>query len=66
MTDPTGQTVNYSYNASKRVTEVTTTGDGKTYKNAYTYENDRIKTVAHNTTGDTAARSAIPTMDTIV
>lgn len=54
VTDPTGQTVNYSYDASKRVTEVTTTGDGKTYKNAYTYENDRIKTVAHNTTGDTA------------
>lgn len=53
VTDPTGQTVNYSYDASKRVTEVTTTGDGKTYKNAYTYENDRIKTVAHNTTGDT-------------
>ena len=23
------------------------------YRNAYTYENDRIKTVAHNTTGDT-------------
>ena len=26
---------------------------GKAYRNAYTYENDRIKTVAHNTTGDT-------------
>ena len=29
-------------------------GDGKTYKNAYTYENDRIKTVSHNTASDTA------------
>ena len=54
VTDPTGQTVNYTYDASKRVTGVTTTGDGKTYKNAYTYENDRIKTVSHNTTGDAA------------
>ena len=54
VTDPNGQTVNYSYDASKRVTEVQTTADGKTYKNAYTYENDRIKTVAHNTTGDAA------------
>ena len=54
VTDPTGQTVNYDYDASKRVTGVTTTGDGKTYKNAYTYENDRIKTVSHNTTGDAA------------
>ena len=54
VTDSNGQTVNYTYDASKRVTGVTTTGDGKTYKNAYTYENDRIKTVSHNTTGDAA------------
>ena len=54
VTDPTGQTVNYAYDASKRVTSVQTTGDGKTYRNAYTYENDRIKTVSHNTTSDTA------------
>ncbi len=54
VTDPAGQTVNYSYDASKRVTEVQTVADGKTYKNTYTYENDRIKTVAYNTTGDTA------------
>ena len=54
VTDPTGQTVNYTYDASRRVTSVQTTGDGKTYKNAYTYENDRIKTVSHNTTSDTA------------
>ena len=54
VTDPTGQTVSYTYDASRRVTAVQTTGDGKTYKNAYTYENDRIKTVSHNTTSDTA------------
>ena len=54
VTDPAGQTVNYAYDASKRVTGVQTTADGKTYRNAYTYENDRIKTVSHNTTSDTA------------
>jgi YD repeat-containing protein len=36
------------------VTGVTCATGGKTYKNAYTYENDRIKTVSHNTTLDTA------------
>ena len=54
ITDPTGQTVSYAYDDAKRVTGVQTTADGKTYKNAYTYEEDRIKTVSHNTTDDTA------------
>ena len=54
VTDPTGQTVNYAYDDAKRVTGVQTTADGKTYKNAYTYEEDRIKTVSHNTTSNTA------------
>ena len=54
MTDPTGQAVSYTYDASKRVTAVQTTGDGKTHRNGYTYENDRIKTVSHNTTSDTS------------
>ena len=53
VTDSNGQTVNYTYDESKRVTGVETTADGKAYRNAYTYENDRIKTVAHNTTDDT-------------
>jgi len=38
VTDPTGQTVNYTYDASKRVTGVSTAAGGKTYKNAYTYK----------------------------
>ena len=54
VTDPTGQTVSYTYDDAKRVTGVQTTADGKTYKNAYTYEEDRIKTVSHNTTSNTA------------
>ena len=61
VTDPTGQEVEYVYDASKRVTEVRTvdtkgtadTSDDVLYKNVYTYENDRIKTVSHNTTSDT-------------
>lgn len=53
-TDPNGQVVSYAYDATKRVTGVTATADGKTYRNAYTYENDRIKTVSHNTTSNTS------------
>lgn len=52
VTDPNGQTVSYEYDDSKRVTGVQTTASGKTYKNAYTYANDRIQTVSHNTTTD--------------
>ena len=58
VTDPSGQSVNYSYDASNRVTGVqsayTVNGEGRVSRNEYTYENDQIKTVAHNTTGDTA------------
>ncbi len=35
------------------MTQVESVAGGKTYKNTYTYENDRIKTVSHNTTSDT-------------
>ena len=52
-TDPKGTSVSYTYDGSKRVTSVQATADGKTYKNAYAYENDRLKTVSHNTTSDT-------------
>ena len=34
------------------MTGVRAQADDKTYKNAYTYANDRIATVAHNTTGN--------------
>ncbi len=54
VADPTGQTVSYTYDGAKRVTGMQTAADGKTYKNAYTYEEDRIKTVSHNTTSDSA------------
>ena len=45
--------MNYTYDASRRITGVETTVDGKTYRNAYTYEGDRLKTVSHNTTSGT-------------
>ena len=58
VTDPSGQSVNYSYDASNRVTGVQSTyavnGEERVSRNEYTYENDRLKTVAHNTTSDTA------------
>ena len=53
VTDPASQTVSYTYDGSKRVTNVETTASSKTYRNAYTYENDRVKTVSHNTTSNT-------------
>ena len=52
MTDPAGQSVHYAYDGAKRVTDVQAQADGKAYKNAYTYANDRIATVVHNTTGN--------------
>ena len=54
VTDANGQTVNYVYDASNRVTAVLASAGGNTYRNDYTYENDRIKTVKHNTTGSTS------------
>ena len=57
VTDPAGQSVAYSYDSANRVTGVqaevaaTDSEPAKVYRNAYTYENDRIKTVSHNTTG---------------
>ena len=58
VTDPAGQSVSYSYDASNRVTSVqsayTVNGESRISRNEYTYENDRLKTVAHNTTSNTA------------
>ncbi|MBR6070891.1 MAG: RHS repeat protein, partial [Ruminococcus sp.] len=54
VTDPAGQSVGYTYDSSNRVTKVETSytqgGQSRVSKNEYTYENDRIKTVSHNTT----------------
>ena len=53
VTDPNGQSVNYTYDSRMRVIGTSATADGRNYKNTYAYEKDRLKTVAHNTTSDT-------------
>ncbi len=53
VTDPAGNSIFYAYDNSNRVIGVTSETSGKVHKNSYTYENDRIKTIAHNTTSDT-------------
>ena len=52
VTDPNSQTVSYTYDTLKRVTQASATAGGNTYKNEYVYEDDRLKTVKHNTTSD--------------
>ena len=54
VTDPNGQQVQYAYDSARRVTQVSASTGGKQYKNAYAYENDRLKTVSHNTDGSAA------------
>ena len=49
VTDPKGQTVHYTYDVLKRVTQTETTADGKSYRNQYTYTQDRLTQVKHNT-----------------
>lgn len=53
MTDPNNQSVEYTYDSMKRVTETATVVEGNTYKNTYSYEDNKLKTVSHNTTSDT-------------
>ena len=54
VTDPAGQSVGYTYDSSNRVTKVETVymqdGQSRTSKNEYTYENDLIRIISHNTT----------------
>ena len=54
VTDPNGQQVQYAYDSARRVMQVSASAGGKQYKNAYAYENDRLKTVSHNTDGSAA------------
>ncbi len=51
--NPKGQSVNYTHDTLGRVTAVTATADGKTYRNSYTYDGDKLMQVAHNTDSDT-------------
>ena len=53
VTDPEGNSVTYAYDNSNRITGVTAVANDKVHKNSYTYENDRLKSISHNTTSDT-------------
>jgi len=53
VTDPEGNSVTYAYDNANRITGVTAEASGKIHKNSYTYENDRLKSISHNTTSDT-------------
>lgn len=53
VTDPNNQSVEYTYDNMKRVTGSSAVADGNTYKNTYSYEDSKLKTVSHNTTSDT-------------
>ncbi|HML46402.1 MAG TPA: hypothetical protein PKE04_06600, partial [Clostridia bacterium] len=50
--DPSGQIVRYDYDEKKRLVEAVNEADGKAYRNTYTYANERLATVSHNTTTD--------------
>ncbi len=66
--DPKGTRIDYTYDASNRITSVKSvigklegqTDTRKPFQNEYTYENDRLKTVAHNTAKD-ASNPPLPT-----
>ena len=46
--DAKGNQISYSYDNLDRLTNVSTTTNGKTYQNQYAYENDRLKAITHN------------------
>jgi RHS repeat-associated protein len=52
--DPAETQVSYTYDLSGRMTNVSTTTDGSTFQNDYTYEDDRLKTVRHNTSANSS------------
>lgn len=54
VTGPTGQQVAYTYDALRRLQTAQTQSDGKTYKNTYSYQDDNIAQVRHNTSDDVA------------
>ncbi|MGN1270222.1 MAG: RHS repeat-associated core domain-containing protein [Clostridia bacterium] len=48
ITDPKGNTVNYTYDSLNRISSSQATNGTKTHTNTYTYENDKLKTINHN------------------
>ena len=52
-TDANGNTINYTYDASRRLVEVLSQANNKASHSKCTYEADNIKSVSHNTISDT-------------
>ena len=52
VTDPRGQTVNYTYDQNRKVTKTAATVGDKEYANHYTYTKDKLTQVKHNTSAD--------------
>lgn len=48
ITDPNGNTTNYTYDNLDRLTNTSVTNGSNVHQNSYTYENDNLKTVNHN------------------
>lgn len=48
VTDPNGNTTNYTYDNLDRLTNTSVTNGSNVHQNSYTYENDNLKTVNHN------------------
>ena len=53
-TMPNGLRVNYTYDGSNRLTQVSAANTGGTVRNQYAYENDRLQSITHNTTANSA------------
>lgn len=54
VTDPRGQTVNYTYDQNRKVTEATTVLDGAEHKTEYAYTRDMLTQVKRNTSSSSA------------
>ena len=54
VTDPQGQTVNYTYDLSRKITQTAATTPNGTYRNNYAYDMDMLTQVKHNTSASAA------------
>lgn len=52
ITDPHGQTINYDYDQNRRMTKTFFSTAGKEYANHYTYTQDKLSQIRHNTSAN--------------
>lgn len=55
VTDPRGQTVNYTYDQNKKITGASAVIDGIVHEVSYTYDKDKLTQIRRNTSLDDAA-----------